>query len=116
MYEYRAKLVKVVDGDTLDLEVDLGFGVKKVDRFRLAGINTPELNRKDEREAGLAAKAFVEEWFEGEEYVMIDTFKDKKGKYGRYIAILWQPDNDGTYTSLGSQLVLNGHAEIANYD
>ena len=112
MYEYRAKLVKVVDGDTLDLEVDLGFGVKKVDRFRLAGINTPELNRKDEREAGLAAKAFVEEWFEDGVELYIETQKDKQGKYGRYIATVWSSSKN---FSLSESLVRNCHAEIVNY-
>ena len=62
MYEYKCKMVKVVDGDTVDVDIDLGFGVWMRDqRIRLYGIDTPESRTSDDKEKvyGLAAKDFV---------------------------------------------------------
>ena len=62
MYDYRAKIVKVVDGDTVDVDIDLGFGVwLKDERVRLVGVDTPESRTRDlvEKAFGLAAKEFV---------------------------------------------------------
>ena len=67
MYEYKAKLVKVVDGDTVDVDIDLGFGVwLKNERVRIMGIDTPESRTRDKVEKifGLAAKARVQELIE----------------------------------------------------
>jgi micrococcal nuclease len=111
MFEYSAKVVKVVDGDTIDFEVDLGFGIKKVDRFRLSGINTPEM-RGPEKEAGRAAKMFVIGMLEGAR-ITIFTKKDKQGKYGRYLADVWIVS---LAESLNDLLVETGHAVEVNYD
>ena len=86
MYEYRARLVKVVDGDTVDLSVDLGFYMEGRLRFRLAEIDTPEI-RGEERPEGLKAKAYVEEVLGKAEDIMIRT--EKAGKYGRWIADIY---------------------------
>lgn len=87
MYEYAARLIKVVDGDTLDLEVDLGFDIHFNMRVRLQGLDTPELNSKDplERLAALEAKHFVERALE-KATLRILTHKDSQDKYGRYLA------------------------------
>ena len=64
MYEYRATVIKVVDGDTVDVDIDLGFGIVLSDeRVRIAGIDTPESRTRDkeEKKFGLAAKARVKQ-------------------------------------------------------
>ena len=88
MYEYRCKIIRVVDGDTIDADVDLGWDTwirGGGGRIRLYGIDTPESRTRDkeEKKYGLAAKAFVEQFFEGAEEVIVCT--REKGKYGRYL-------------------------------
>ena len=88
MFEYRSSLLKIVDGDTIDVDIDLGFSVVlKKQRIRLYGINTPESRTRDleEKRYGLAAKARVRELLEAAESITIKTAIDKKarGKYGR---------------------------------
>lgn len=92
-FEYYAQVVRVVDGDTLDLMVDLGFGVHKKDRFRLLDVDTPEIYgvKKDSEEytRGKEASQFVLNWLQENcenNQVYIKTHKDKQGKYGRYLA------------------------------
>jgi len=84
MYNYKAKVLRVVDGDTYDMEVDLGFGIKFKARFRLNDVDTPETWRpktEAEREHGERATAFVKELIEGKE-ATIRSYK--LGIYGRY--------------------------------
>jgi micrococcal nuclease len=99
MYEYKFKVNRIIDGDTVDGIIDLGFGVHLHERVRLAGINAPETRlqkkiknlkkRKAEKELGLKAKARLKELItEGQrqpEGLYIETFLDKKGKYGRVL-------------------------------
>ena len=122
MYEYRAQLVRTVDADTLDLDVDLGFGIHVNMRVRVARIDAWEV-RGEEREKGLMA----EDWVNGEldgKALLIRTEKDKKGKYGRYIAeILYDKYANGyteltgyeELTNLSDDLVKEGHAEYVEY-
>ena len=88
MYEYRCEIIRVVDGDTIDVAVDLGWDTwirGSGGRIRLHGIDTPESRTRDkiEKRYGLAAKAFVEQFFEGAEEIIVCT--REKGKYGRYL-------------------------------
>ena len=85
LYHYKMTVTKVVDGDTVYGDVDLGFniGFKKME-FRLSGINTPE-TKGATREAGLTSKKFVEDTIGGKEVIIV-TKKDGKEKYGRYLA------------------------------
>jgi len=89
MYEYRARITRIVDGDTFLCNVDLGFGIiKKGEKIRLANVDTPETYKpcnKYEREHGQRAKAFVADLIQDRD-VIIRTKKDRKGKYGRLIA------------------------------
>ena len=85
MYEYKVrKVLKVYDGDTITVELDLGFGIYKKEKIRLSGIDTPEI-RGEEREEGLISKYFVDEKLKTANEIIIKTFRDRKGKYGRYI-------------------------------
>jgi len=90
MYEYKIKeVVKVVDGDTIDIIIDLGFDLTKKERVRLAGIDTPESRTKDleEKELGLEAKEFLERRIADCENLWVSTEKD--GKYGRMLGNIW---------------------------
>lgn len=84
MYEYRATIIRIVDADTVWLEVDLGFDVKRKDSFRLYGINAPEMSTAE----GVNAKMWLTEYLKGGPLV-ITTEKDRREKYGRYLATLW---------------------------
>jgi|TARA_R110002051_G_scaffold54980_1_gene102804 endonuclease YncB( thermonuclease family) len=95
MYQYRAKLIKVVDGDTVDAMIDCGFSTFKKERIRLHGINTPETRTRDkkEKEKGLAAKArLIELIEEGNNEFIVKTSIDKKGKYGRLLGTLYKDE------------------------
>ena len=91
MYEYRAKVVKVVDGDTVDVDIDLGFGVwLKDERVRIMGIDTPESRTSDKTEKvfGLAAKARLKELLGKQAILKTQVGKggeDMKGKFGRIL-------------------------------
>tara|TARA_Y100000004_G_scaffold164979_1_gene195485 strand:+ start:603 stop:1034 length:432 start_codon:yes stop_codon:yes gene_type:complete len=92
MYEYKAKLARVVDGDTVDAVIDCGFNTFKKERVRLYGINTPECRtrNKEEKAKGLAAKARLKELIkEGKNEFKIKTSIDKKGKFGRLLGELF---------------------------
>lgn len=93
MYEYRAALVRVIDGDTLVVVLDLGFDVKLKQTLRLAGINTPELHAADAT-ARAKAKAARERLASlvGTGDLTIRTVKDAREKYGRYLAHVVLPD------------------------
>ena len=88
MFEYSCTIVKVIDGDTVDVDIDLGFGVwLKKQRIRLYGIDTPESRTRDleEKKYGNAAKAFVESHLPKGETRILVTVKDAVGKYGRIL-------------------------------
>ena len=90
MYEYNCTIRRVVDGDTIDVDVDLGFGTWRCsERIRLFGVDTPECRTRDaeEKAAGLLAKKFVEDALHvGGTYTL--TTKEK-GKFGRYLGVIF---------------------------
>ena len=107
MYEYKCKLVKVVDGDTIDIDIDLGFGVwLQKQRIRLYGIDTPESRTSDATEKiyGMAAKEFLTKWTNSGG-LTIKTHKDAKGKFGRILGEIWCFD-----TNVNEKLVEENHA------
>lgn len=96
-FNRSAKLIKVVDGDTFDIEVDLGWSIKIKERIRLSYVDTPEINDKKEKEAGIFVKNEVAKWLEGEPNLVVISIAYKrvgqvKGKYGRTIADLYHVD------------------------
>lgn len=106
-YEYDCKLIKVVDGDTLDLDVDLGFFLTNKIRARLGHINAPEVTGITKTK-GLEAKDFVVQWCQGIPMFTVQTYKDySREKYGRYLAVLFRP---GDLVTLGQALL---NAELA---
>ena len=109
LYHYSAEVTRVVDGDTVDAFVDLGFDMHSKQRVRLYGINTPECRTRDkiEKVAGLAAKARLQEMLkENKNKCVIKTSLDKKGKYGRVLGVLYVED-----VNLNETLVEEGHAD-----
>ena len=97
MFEYNCTIVKVIDGDTVDVDIDLGFGVwLKKQRIRLYGIDTPESRTRDleEKKYGLIAKAFVEASLPVGSTRTLTTVKDKTGKYGRILGKFKAYDSD----------------------
>ena len=110
MYEYRTKVSRVVDGDTVDVDIDLGFGVwLRKERVRLLGIDTPESRTgdKEEKKYGLAAKEFLKKALGTSP--ILKTTKDGKGKFGRILGefIVEVEDNR---ININQLLVDNYHA------
>ena len=119
IYIYKAELIRVVDGDTVDLIIDLGFDTSRHERFRLYGIDAPELRT----EAGKAAKAWLEDALMPLEAIYVQTLqhktKAKRDKYGRFLAVLYdelptlipimrepiQP------SSINDKMIAEGHAK-----
>jgi micrococcal nuclease len=96
MYEYRCNVVKIIDGDTVDVDIDLGFGVwMRKQRIRMYGIDTPESRTRDleEKKYGLAAKDFLTGLLDDEGGIVLKTHKDGKGKFGRILGELWRTTN-----------------------
>jgi len=88
MYEYKCKVLRVVDGDTVDVDIDLGFGVwMHKERVRIVGIDSPESRTRDliEKRFGLAAKEFLRSLMPVGSTVIVRTQKDKTGKFGRIL-------------------------------
>ena len=112
MYEYRCKVVRVIDGDTVDVDIDLGFGVwLKKERVRLYGIDTPESRTRDleEKKYGLAAKEFLTKMLDDEGGIILKTHKDAEGKFGRILGELWRTTEYGDQ-SINQYLVDKHHA------
>ncbi len=107
-------MTRVIDGDTVDVDLFLGFGVVWHDqRIRLWGVDTPEVRGK-ERPRGLAVKEFVRGAVEGRD-VMVRTFLDGRGKFGRLLGILYVPSDDGTHLNLNRYLAENDMAVLATF-
>ena len=114
MYEYKIKLDRVIDGDTVDAYIDLGFDVSVKKRIRFMGINTPESRTRDleEKARGLAAKDRVKHLLEGCNNITLKSHG--VGKYGRCLGELFIDTVDGkeclTLESINELLIKEGHA------
>ena len=104
MYEYGFKLDRVVDGDTVDALVDLGFDTWKKVRIRMQGMNAPESRTRDleEKARGIAAKIRLEELLGSGKFVLQSM---GVGKYGRCLGILYVDD-----VNINKTLITEGHA------
>ena len=108
LYQYKAKLDRIIDGDTVDAWIDLGFDTWVHKRIRLEGIDTPETRTRDleEKRAGLAAKARLEGLLgpKDSEFILHSNDLDK---YGRVLGVLWVEEKN-----INEVLLLEGHAEV----
>jgi len=107
LYRYKGKVLRVIDGDTLEVLIDLGFYTFKKAKIRLKGINAPEIfhpKSKEERKKGLEAKKFLSSLFKDSNEVYLRVYK--KGKYGRWIVDLLLKDG----TLINDLLAERGYA------
>tara|TARA_R100000306_G_C4278498_1_gene93833 strand:- start:97 stop:426 length:330 start_codon:yes stop_codon:yes gene_type:complete len=109
MYLYTCKVIRVIDGDTVALEVNLGFNISIRERFRLLGIDAPEV-RGDTRNEGLASKEFLEQILKKQTNLTVKTEKNK-GSFGRWLGVLYGDRN----LNIVRILVENGHAIWKDY-
>lgn len=115
LYKYNAQVLRVVDGDTLDLDVDLGFKVHVNIRVRLTNIDTPEIygvkHESEEYKKGIEASEYTQDWVNqhGSTGVVVETLKDRTGKYGRWLATIYSGDES---KCLNEDLVTSGHATV----
>jgi len=110
MYTYRViKIDRVIDGDTVDAILDLGFDITIKQRLRIIGIDTPELRSRDieERLKARAAKDFAEQWFMANDALVVTTFKGDK--YGR---ILGDFQTKHGSESFAEAILSSGHASV----
>lgn len=116
MYEYQCKVVRVVDGDTVDVDIDLGFGIVYANqRVRLYGIDTPESRTRDETEKrfGKLAKRFLEEKI-GDGCVL-RTRKDGKGKFGRILGEFMVYDHVTDRQMSVNEIMIREHLAVAYF-
>ncbi len=114
VYEYRCKVTRVVDGDTVDVDIDLGFGVwMHKQRIRLHGIDTPESRTRDleEKKYGLIAKEQIKSFMPVGSMQTLVTVKDKAGKYGRILGkfLIYDKKTDSRMT-INNWMVREHHA------
>ena len=120
IYIYKAELIRVVDGDTVELMIDLGFDTSRKERFRLYGIDAPEMNTA----AGKAAKAWLWGALQPLEAIYVQTIqlstKAKRDKYGRFLAVLYGdlgdlranlPPKTLAVESINAKMIAEGHAK-----
>ena len=116
MYEYRVNIVKVVDGDTVDVDIDLGFGVWiKDERVRIMGIDTPESRTRDKEEKvfGLAAKTRLKELLGKGAILQTQINKDgedMKGKFGRILGDFLVDQESGEDAKVTVIMIAENHA------
>lgn len=111
LYFYKAILLSVYDGDTCRMDIDLGMQIwNKNEKIRLARIDAPEL-RGDTLVAGRAARDFLNQMIVNRPLI-IETIKDTKEKYGRYLAEIWFQDQSGIWQNANNLMVESGHAQF----
>jgi len=119
MYDYNALIINVVDGDTYDAVVDLGFDINFKMRIRLAEVDTYETRlikgtTEEGKKIGLKAKEFVQNLLLHKK-VRLKSFKTKTGKYGRYLFHVSYLDG-GSWIDLGKTLISSGFVKLRNWD
>ena len=122
LYKYKARILRVVDGDTVKADVDLGLGVFKRTTLRLHHIDAPEVRGADKKKGKAATAHLVKLLMRyatnvesgtlkgNTSVIYIETYKDRTGKYGRYLAELWGVDSDGSMVNINEQMISDGHA------
>ena len=112
MYEYKCKVKRVVDGDTMDVILDLGFDVLHSVRVRLSAIDTPESRTRDldEKARGKLSKAYLKESIKGRKVVLKTKLKDSRGKFGRVIAEVWVEFEKGSLRNVNELMIKECHA------
>ena len=114
LYHYKAIVTSVYDGDTCTVDIDLGLHTwLKGEKLRLNRINAPEM-RGTEKAKGKLSRDYLRSKILKKE-IILETIKDKKGKYGRYLAEVWLQKNGKNYENINDLLVKKGYAEYHKY-
>ena len=113
MYEYCCQVTRVVDGDTVDANIDLGFDISYFSRIRLFGIDTPEsrTRNKDEKLRGLLAKEYIVNALANGKEIVVKTALEKKGKYGRVLGSLVVDGLDLNQDMIAKHLAVAYHGQ-----
>ena len=123
LFKYKATVIRVIDGDTIETKIDLGFKVQITEKLRLYGIDAPEVRGSEKLKGQAAASHLIKlicshaaNLVDGKlptdslAVIYVATRKDKTGKYGRYLANLWGVDQEGLTVDLNQKMVDDGHA------
>lgn len=114
LYFYKANVIKVYDGDTITVDIDLGLKTFiKGEKIRLNRINAPEM-RGSEKEKGKLSRDFLRSQILGKE-IFIETIKDKKGKYGRYLGEIHFEKSPNKFVNINDLMVRKGFAIYKSY-
>ncbi len=114
LYHYKAVVTAVYDGDTCTVDIDLGLHTWiKGEKLRLMRIDAPELKGKT-RSKGLVSRDYLRSQILNKE-ILIETIKDAKEKYGRYLAEIWLENEKGKLLNINDELVKNGFAVYRKY-
>lgn len=114
LYVYKAHVTKVYDGDTCTVDIDLGLHTWiHSERIRLSRIDAPEV-RGPEKVEGIKSRDFLRSLILDKE-IILQTIKDTKGKYGRYLGEIWVQDENGEYYNVNDRLVAEGYAVYVDY-
>ena len=114
LFQYKAFVTAVYDGDTCTVDIDLGLHVWiRKEKIRLFEINAPELRGK-ERPQGLLSRDYLRDLILNKE-ITLRTIKDAKGKYGRYLGEIWIVNTKGKSVNVNDELVKNGFAQYKEY-
>jgi len=114
LYVYKAYVVSVYDGDTCTVNIDLGLHTWiHGEKIRLARINAPEL-RGAEREQGILSRDYLRQLILDRE-IILNTIKDQKEKYGRYLGEIWVKDDNDVYYNVNDKMVAEGYAVYYDY-
>ena len=114
LYNYRAMVTSVYDGDTCTVDIDLGLGCwVRGEKIRLHRINAPEVRGK-EKGKGKASRDYLREQI-NKKAIILQTFKDRKGKYGRYLGEIWLKSANNEWINVNDLLVKKGFAAYKEY-
>ena len=113
MYEYKCKVKRVVDGDTVDVVLDLGFNIHHACRVRLVGIDTPESRTrdKDEKVRGNLAKQFLKDSIAKKKVILKTKLRDSRGKFGRVLAEVWVNEQNINETMVTKRYAVAYHGQ-----
>lgn len=114
LYVYKAHVVSVYDGDTCTVDIDLGLHTWiHGEKIRLARINAPEI-RGAEREQGILSRDYLRMLIHDRD-IILNTIKDKREKYGRYLGEIWVKDDNHVYINVNDKMVADGYAIYFDY-
>ncbi|MBM4165500.1 MAG: thermonuclease family protein [Ignavibacteria bacterium] len=114
LYYYKANVVSVYDGDTITVDIDVGFNTTlRKEKIRLHRINAPEIRGRS-RKKSIASRDYLRSLLDGKE-ILLQTIKDRKEKFGRYLGEVWLKQNE-KLINVNDELVKQGFAEYKKYE